>query len=64
MGARSHGKKCLLRPHDPSYRLALKETLTVKPMNLFFLPNNYLSILFVGLSVDAAIGLQTIADML
>jgi len=36
----------------------------VKPMNLFFLSNNYLSILFVGLSVDAVIGLQTIADML
>ncbi|MDN6677030.1 MAG: protoheme IX farnesyltransferase, partial [Corynebacterium variabile] len=42
----------------------VKKGVKVKPMNLFFLSNNYLSILFVGLSVDAVIGLQTIADML
>ena len=42
----------------------VKKGVKVKPMNLFFLSNNYLSILFVGLSVDAVIGLQTFADML
>ena len=34
----------------------VKKGIKVKPMNLFFLSNNYLSILFVGLSVDAVIG--------
>lgn len=41
----------------------VKHGTPVKPMQLFFLSNNYLSILFVGLSVDAVIGLETIAEM-
>lgn len=42
----------------------VKKGVKVKPMNLFFLSNNYLSVLFVGLSVDAVIGLETVAEML
>jgi protoheme IX farnesyltransferase len=42
----------------------VKKGVKVKPMNLFFLSNNYLSILFVGLSVDAVIGLETVSEML
>lgn len=36
----------------------------VKPMQLFFLSNNYLSVLFVALSVDAVLGRETVASML
>ena len=36
----------------------------MKPMQLFFLSNNYLSLLFVALSVDAVIGWNTVWQML
>ncbi|WP_342008706.1 heme o synthase [Corynebacterium bovis] len=36
----------------------------VRPMNLFFLSNNYLSVLFVGLSVDAVLGLRPVWSLL
>lgn len=42
----------------------VKNGTPVKPMQLFFLSNNYLSILFVALSVDAVLGWQTIGSML
>ena len=42
----------------------VKEGTPVKPMKLFFLSNNYLSLLFVALSVDAVIGWDTIWQML
>lgn len=42
----------------------VKHGTPVKPMQLFFLSNNYLSILFVALSVDAVLGWSTIAEML
>ncbi|RAV33128.1 heme o synthase [Corynebacterium heidelbergense] len=42
----------------------VKAGTPVKPMQLFFLSNNYLSILFVALSVDAVLGLQTIGGLL
>ena len=34
----------------------------VKPLKLFILSNNYLAALFLGLSVDAVLGLPTIAS--
>lgn len=36
----------------------------VKPLKLFILSNNYLALLFVGLSIDAVMGLETIGSML
>ena len=36
----------------------------VKPLKLFILSNNYLALLFVGLSVDAVLGLPTVATLL
>ncbi|WP_281248671.1 heme o synthase [Corynebacterium sphenisci] len=36
----------------------------IKPMKLFLLSNNYLALVCVGLSVDAVLGLQTVAQML
>lgn len=36
----------------------------VKPLKLFILSNNYLALLFVGLSVDAVLGLPTIGSLL
>lgn len=42
----------------------VKNGTPVKPMQLFFLSNNYLSLLFVALSVDAVLGLQTMWEML
>ena len=36
----------------------------IKPMKLFFMTNNYLSLICVALSIDAVIGLQTISEML
>ena len=41
----------------------VKKGVPVKPMNLFFLSNNYLSILFVALSVDAIIGWQPLIEL-
>lgn len=35
----------------------------VKPLKLFILSNNYLAVLFLGLSVDAILGLPTIAEL-
>lgn len=40
----------------------IKQGGEVKPLKLFILSNNYLAILFVGLSVDAVLGLETIAE--
>lgn len=40
----------------------VKNGTPVKPMQLFFLSNNYLSLLFVALSVDAVLGWQTLAE--
>ncbi|MCX2162867.1 MULTISPECIES: heme o synthase [Corynebacterium] len=42
----------------------VKNGTPVKPMKLFFLSNNYLSILFVALSVDAVLGWDTVAQLL
>ena len=42
----------------------VKAGAKVKPLKLFILSNNYLSILFVGLSVDAVLGLETIAQVI
>lgn len=42
----------------------VKQGTPVKPMQLFFLSNNYLSLLFVALSVDAVLGLRTVASIL
>lgn len=36
----------------------------IKPMKLFFMSNNYLSIVCVALSADAILGLQTVSSML
>ncbi|MGP9723531.1 heme o synthase [Corynebacterium sp. AOP40-9SA-29] len=51
----------ILRAHG--LHNGVKKGVKVKPMNLFFLSNNYLSVLFVGLSVDAVLGLETIQEM-
>ncbi|MEX3514114.1 MULTISPECIES: heme o synthase [unclassified Corynebacterium] len=37
---------------------------TVKPMRLFIYSNNYLSVLFIGLSIDAILGWQTVGEAL
>ncbi len=42
----------------------VKAGADVKPLKLFILSNNYLAALFLALSVDAVLGLQTIAEML
>ena len=42
----------------------VKRGVKVKPLKLFILSNNYLAVLFLALSVDAVLGLQTIADMM
>lgn len=44
--------------------VAVKNGAEVKPMRLFFLSNNYLSLVFVALSVDAVLGLNTLAEIL
>jgi len=36
----------------------------VKPLKLFILSNNYLALLFVGLSIDAVMGLPTLGAYL
>ncbi|SER48281.1 heme o synthase [Corynebacterium cystitidis] len=36
----------------------------VKPLKLFILSNNYLAILFIGLSIDAVLGWTTVSEML
>lgn len=36
----------------------------VKPMRLFIFSNNYLSVLFIGLSIDAVVGWEPIGQML
>lgn len=38
--------------------------IMVKPMRLFIFSNNYLSVLFIGLSIDAIIGWQPIGQLL
>ncbi|OKX91817.1 protoheme IX farnesyltransferase [Corynebacterium glutamicum] len=44
--------------------LGIKNGGKVKPLKLFILSNNYLAVLFVALSVDAVLGLETIGEML
>lgn len=41
----------------------VKAGAEVKPMKLFLMSNNYLSVLFVGLSIDAALGLPVVAGL-
>lgn len=36
----------------------------IQPMKLFFMTNNYLSLICVALSIDAVLGLQTISEMI
>ncbi|WP_018295558.1 heme o synthase [Corynebacterium lubricantis] len=36
----------------------------VKPLKLFILSNNYLAVLFIGLSIDAVLGWSTLSEML
>ena len=38
----------------------IKQGQNVKPLKLFILSNNYLAALFLGLSVDAVLGLPTL----
>ena len=52
----------ILRAHG--LHQGVKSGTPVKPMKLFFLSNNYLSILFVALSVDAVLGWSTLWEML
>lgn len=52
----------ILRAHG--LHQGVKNGTPVKPMKLFFLSNNYLSILFVALSVDAVLGWSTLWEML
>lgn len=40
----------------------IKNGKDVKPLKLFILSNNYLALLFVGLSVDAVLGMQTVGE--
>nr|VDG63594.1 Protoheme IX farnesyltransferase [Streptococcus thermophilus] len=42
---------------------AIKRGEDVKPLKLFILSNNYLAALFLGLSVDAILGLPTVAEL-
>lgn len=42
----------------------VRRGVEVKPLKLFMLSNNYLAGVFVALSVDAVLGLQTISEML
>lgn len=42
----------------------VKNGAKVKPMRLFIYSNNYLSVLFIGLSIDAVLGLESIGSML
>ena len=42
----------------------VKNGAKVKPLKLFILSNNYLAALFIGLSVDALLNLETIGSML
>ncbi len=44
--------------------LGVKNGGEVKPLKLFILSNNYLAVLFVGLSIDAVMGLKTINQLL
>ncbi|NLU81219.1 heme o synthase [Rhodococcus sp. HNM0569] len=37
---------------------------SVKPLRLFLQSNNYLAIVFVGLSIDSVLGLQTVSQLL
>ena len=42
----------------------IKRGADVKPLKLFILSNNYLAALFLGLSVDAVLGLATIGEVI
>lgn len=42
----------------------VKNGKEVKPLRLFILSNNYLALLFVGLSIDAVMGLETIRSLI
>ena len=41
----------------------IKNGVDVKPLKLFILSNNYLAVLFLGLSFDAVLGLTTMAEL-
>lgn len=41
----------------------IRAGVDVKPLKLFILSNNYLAVLFLGLSVDAVLGLSTMAQL-
>ena len=42
----------------------VRRGIEVKPLKLFILSNNYLAGVFVALSIDAVLGLQTVSEML
>lgn len=42
----------------------VRRGVEVKPLKLFILSNNYLAGVFVALSIDAVLGLQTVMEML
>ena len=42
----------------------VRRGVEVKPLKLFILSNNYLAGVFVALSIDAVLGLQTMAEFL
>ena len=42
----------------------VRRGIEVKPLKLFILSNNYLAGVFVALSVDAVLGLQTVSEIL
>ncbi len=60
--ALASGAWFILKAHG--LHLGVKNGTPVKPMQLFFLSNNYLSVLFVALSVDAVLGWQSIAQVI
>ena len=41
----------------------IKNGVDVKPLKLFILSNNYLAVLFLGLSFDAVLGFSTLAEL-
>ncbi|MDO4910663.1 MAG: heme o synthase [Corynebacterium sp.] len=52
----------LIRAYQLHY--GVKNGVEVKPLKLFILSNNYLSLVFVALSVDAALGFDTLWSLL
>ncbi|MDN6246562.1 MAG: protoheme IX farnesyltransferase, partial [Corynebacterium casei] len=48
-----------IRLHD-----GVKKGAKVKPMRLFIYSNNYLSVLFIGLTIDSLVGWEPLGRML